>query len=372
MKLAQQDFSYVPNTSFRGPEHLWVEWDPQHNPERAQPSLLDAQVPVRIGESSRGASRRPLVVQHVHTSADDVLTVRLASPDGTPLPRWTAGAHIDIECGDTGLSRQYSLCSDPAERGHLEIAVLRDPQSRGGSAWMHANVKAGDVLKVRGPRNHFRFDASVRKAIFIAGGIGITPISAMAREAQARGIDYELHYSGSRRGAMAMLDELAALHGERLHVHVSDEGTRNDFDALLAQPDHDTRIYACGPARMLDALETSCAHWPDDALRVEHFASAASTLDPSREHAFEVELKDSGLVIPVAAGQTVLAALQQANIDVQSDCGEGLCGSCEVRVLAGQVDHRDKVLTRAERDAHNRMMTCCSRACAGERLVLEL
>jgi ferredoxin-NADP reductase len=275
-------------------------------------------------------------------------------------------------CGDTGISRQYSLCGDPEDRDALEIAVLLEPQSRGGSAWMHANVKAGGVLKIRGPRNHFRFTGDVSKAVFIAGGIGITPISAMARDAKARGIDYAIHYSGARRTSMAMLDELAALHGERLHVHVSEEGSRNDFASLFVQPDDNTHIYACGPARMLEALEASCAHWSKGALRVEHFASTKTALDPSREQAFEVELKDSGLVIAVAANQTLLDALTQANIDVQSDCREGLCGSCEVRVLKGEVDHRDMVLARAEREANSRMMTCCSRACGGERLVLEL
>jgi ferredoxin len=168
---------------------------------------------------------------------------------------------------------------------------------------------------------------------------------------------------------MALIDELAQLHGDRLRLHVSEEGRRNDFGALKV--DADTRVYACGPARMLDALQEASAAWPDDALRVEHFAASAGKLDPANEQAFEVELKDSGLVLNVAPDQTVLDALRRANIDVQSDCEEGLCGSCEVRVLAGDIDHRDVVLTRAERETQSRMMTCCSRA-KGKRLVLEL
>jgi ferredoxin-NADP reductase len=372
IRLAEQRFTYVPNTSFRGPEHLYVEWDSALNPERRDPSVLKPRATVRIGEPSSHAVNRSLMVERVSACADRVVRVRLVSADGRPLPRWTPGSHIDVICGDSGLSRQYSLCGDPMDRRAFEIAVLREPKSRGGSAWVHANVKAGDVLKIRGPRNHFHFAADARSVIFVAGGIGITPISAMAREAKARGIDYTIHYSGQRRASMAMLDELATLHGERLQVHVSEEGSRNDFTSLFAQPGERTHIYACGPARMLEALEASCAHWRQDALRVEHFASTKTAIDPSKEQAFEIELKDSGLVIPVAADQTVLAALQQANIDVQSDCREGLCGSCEVRVLAGKVDHRDMVLTRAEREANSRMMTCCSRSCSGERLVLEL
>jgi ferredoxin-NADP reductase len=372
MKLAEQRFTYVPNTSFRGPEHLLVEWDPELNPERRDASVLEPHGAVRIGEPSSHVVSRAVKVEHVLACADGIAHIRLASSDGRPLPRWTPGSHIDVECGETGISRQYSLCGDPDDRQAFEIAVLREPQGRGGSEWVHANVKAGDTLRVRGPRNHFRFTGDAKKAVFIAGGIGITPISAMAREAKARGLDYQIHYSGARRSSMALLDELVRMHGERLHLHVSEEGSRNDFSTLFAQADGDTHIYACGPARMLEALESHTAHWPEDALRVEHFVSTKTALDPSKEHAFEVELKDSGLTLSVAADQTVLDALKHANIDVQSDCREGLCGSCEVRVLKGKVDHRDMVLTRSERVANDRMMTCCSRACAGERLVLEL
>ncbi len=371
MRLAEQRFSYLPNTSFRGPEHVWVEWDPERNPERSDPARLHAQVPVRIGEPSGHALSRPVAVQSVTRAADGIVRLRLVSPDGRALPRWAPGSHIDIECGNTGLSRQYSLCGDPADTGALEIAVLKEAQGRGGSAWIHDAVKAGDVLKIRGPRNHFRLDESAGKLILIAGGIGITPVSAMARRAKALGIDYALHYSGRSRPSMALLDELAALHGERLHVYAKDEGRRNDLQALLGQPEPDTQVYACGPARMLSALQDCCAGWPGDALRIEHFESALGTLDPAREDAFEVELKDSGIVVTVAADQTLLAALRAANIDMQSDCEEGLCGSCEVRVLAGEVDHRDVVLTRAEREAHTKMMACCSRARC-RRLVLEL
>ncbi|WP_198085954.1 cytochrome P450/oxidoreductase [Variovorax sp. E3] len=371
MRLSEQRFTYVPNTSFRGPEHLLVEWDPAANPERADKGLRDVRVPVRIGEPSAHAIARPVVVERVTPVAEGVVKLRLASPDGKPLPRWTAGSHIDVECGTPGLSRQYSLCGDPDEAGVFEIAVLHEPEGRGGSAWVHANVKPGDRLRIRGPRNHFRLDESLKKAIFIAGGIGITPVSAMARRARALGMDYELHYSGRSRARMALVDELAALHGERLHVHAADEGGRNDLRALLAQPVPGAQVYACGPLRMLDALESCCAAWPEGALRVEHFESTLATLDPSKEHAFEVELKDSGLVLTVPPDQTLLSALRAANVDVQSDCEEGLCGSCEVRVLSGKVDHRDVVLTRLERDANTKMMACCSRACEG-RLVLEL
>lgn len=190
MRLADQRFTYVPNTSFRGPEHLWVEWDPAHNPERINPKLRDRCSPVRIGETSKHATARPLVVEQVTRVADEVVRLRLVAPDGRPLPRWTPGSHIDVECGSPEVTRQYSLCGDPAEGNALEIAVLRESNSRGGSAWIHDQVQAGDRLKIRGPRNHFRLDEAATRLIFIAGGIGITPISAMARRAGVLGIPY--------------------------------------------------------------------------------------------------------------------------------------------------------------------------------------
>ncbi|MFM0325173.1 cytochrome P450/oxidoreductase [Caballeronia glebae] len=371
MRLAAQRFTYVPNTSFRGPEHLHIEWDPAMNPERADPAVREPRAVVRIGEPSSHAVSRAVIVESVEACADRIARVRLVSANGRDLPRWTAGSHIDVVCGETGISRQYSLCGDPDDARAFEIAVLRETQSRGGSAWVHENenVKPGAHWRIRGPRNHFRLDETAKKLVLIAGGIGITPISAMARRARALGIDYEVHYSGRSRASMALLDEMRALHGERLRAYISEEGARNDFAALAV--DEDTLVYACGPARMLEALGDASASWPEDALRIEHFESKLGTLDPEKERAFEVELKDSGLVLTVPADQTLLTTLRRANVDVQSDCEEGLCGSCEVRVLDGDIDHRDVVLTRAERQSNNRMMTCCSRA-KGGRLVLAL
>ncbi len=371
MKLAEQRFTYLPNIAFRGPEHLWVEWDPAHNPERRDPGILLRRQPLRIGESTRADTQRSLRVAQRRSVARDIVELTLVPADGRPLPRWQPGAHIDIECGDSGRSRQYSLCGDPDDGAAFRLAVLRDPASRGGSAWIHDRLGEDDIVRVRGPRNHFRFEASARRAILIAGGIGITPLMAMANHAKALGIDYEVHYSGRHRAAMAYIDELRAQHGERVRLYVSDEGTRADFGALLARQDSDTRIYACGPQRLLQAVEQACAGWPAGTLRVEHFQGGAGQLDPARERAFEVELRDSGLVLQVPADQTLLEALRRVNIDVQSDCGEGLCGSCEVEVIEGEVDHRDMVLSRDERRENRRMMACCSRA-AGKRVVLAL
>jgi ferredoxin len=162
-----------------------------------------------------------------------------------------------------------------------------------------------------------------------------------------------------------------SIHGNRLVLHISDEGSRADYELVLRDYSTEVQIYACGPQGLLAGLETLCAVLPHVILKVEHFQSSANSLDPLHEHAFEIELKDSGLVVQVPPDRTVMEALRSVNIDVQSDCGEGLCGSCEVRVLSGKVDHRDKVLTATERQSHSKMMVCCSRA-QGNRLVLEL
>ncbi len=374
LRLAEQRFTYLPNMSFRGPEHVWVEWDPAQNPERHDPSLRSRSQPVRIGESTRSSSARPMRIERRRKLTDDIVELTLVAADGRPLPRWQPGAHIDIECGATGLSRQYSLCGDPADGATYTVAVLRDPASRGGSAWVHDHLHVGEVARVRGPRNHFRFDDLARRVILIAGGIGITPIMAMAQRARMLGIDYEFHYVGRSRAAMAYASELAAQHGERLYMHVSDEGTRVEVAELLSRPEADTHIYCCGPQRLLQAVEQAvdpARGWSPGALRAEHFQTAAGRLDPSHEHAFEVELRDSGIVLQVPADQTLLEALRRVNIDVQSDCGEGLCGSCEVAVIDGAVDHRDLVLSAEERRDNHRMMACCSRA-AGRRIMLAL
>ncbi|MDR0226022.1 MAG: cytochrome P450/oxidoreductase [Burkholderiaceae bacterium] len=371
MRLAEQQFTYVPNTSFRGPEHLWVEWDPALNPERRDRALLLACQPVRIGEALNGGASRSMRVVQLQAAAEGVLRLRLQSIDGQALPRWTPGSHIDLQCGDTGLSRQYSLCGDPQDGSSYEIAVLREAHSRGGSAWVHEHLRSGAIVQVRGPRNHFPLDESASHLVLVAGGIGITPISAMARHARALGLSYEIHYSGRRRAGMALLAQLQAEHGDRLHLYIAEEGRRADYAALLATPRAAARIHACGPQRLLDGLQTACSHWPEDSLRVEHFASTVGALDPTREHGFEVELRDSGIVLQVRRDQSLLDALRSARIDVQSDCREGLCGSCEVPVLEGDVDHRDMVLTRGERAACTKMMSCCSRA-KGGRLVLGL
>ena len=390
MRLAEQEFSYVPNTSFRGPEHLWVEWDPAANPERTDPSVLEPRLQVNIGEPTAAHHSRPLRVEQVVDAADGVRHITLVSADGTALPAFTPGAHIDVQCGDTGIVRQYSLCGAPPtpvqpegcpvphtpRPERYEIAVLREEESRGGSTWVHDHVREGEILTVRGPRNHFRLPEQAQRYVFVAGGIGITPIRSMAARARRDGIPYEIHYLGRERSRMAFVDELADEHGEHLHVHCSSEGGRADLRRLMDDLAEEGRaggvhVYACGPQRMIDDLTAGSEDWPEDTVVFEHFSSTLGALDPEQEHEFTVHLEDSDVDLVVTNDRTLLQTLRDAGREIPSNCEEGLCGTCEVPVLDGAVDHRDVVLSTAERRAGDRMMSCCSRA-VGNRLVLGL
>ncbi|WP_415648861.1 cytochrome P450/oxidoreductase [Stackebrandtia soli] len=368
--VPDQRVTYLPNTSFRGPEHLLVQWDPAANPERRDPSILDKARPaLHIGAPTKRTITRPVNVTAIEPLGGDILAVELSDGNGRPLPRWSPGAHVDLELGD--LSRQYSLCGDPERRDVYRLAVLREPDGRGGSRYVHERLALGDTLRMRGPRNHFRLDPDAPHYVLVAGGIGITPIIAMADHLAAIGASYELRYCRRDASSTAFVDRVTRDHGAHLTVHTSTEGTRLDVSTLLDGAPNGTRVYACGPQRLLDALEASAADWPEETLHVEHFTTTRTELDPAVEHSFDLELADSGLTIPVAPDETVLSALRSRGIDVASDCEEGLCGSCEVTVLDGAVDHRDVVLTNAERASNTVMMTCCSRA-TGTRLTLGL
>lgn len=370
MRLAQQRFDYLSNTSFRGPAQLWVEWDPAQNPERADPNIATAQTPgFYIGPPPKSAIARTVVVRERASEGEDLVRLILAAPDGGPLPVWSAGAHVDLIAGD--YRRKYSLCGDPAQREVYQVVIQRDAAGRGGSQHFCDALQVGDRLQLSGPKNLFAVDDSGTHAVLIAGGIGITPILAMADRLKAQGRSYALHYAGRSRSRMAMLARVQRDHGEALQLHVSEEGSRMDLAAILAAVSAETRVYTCGPNRLIAALEGLSAQWPEGVLRVEHFSAEASALDPSQEHAFVAVLRDSNLEVTVPADQTLLQTLQAAGVDVSCDCNEGLCGTCEVAVLQGQVDHRDKVLTSAERATHQRMMACCSRA-KGERIILAL
>jgi cytochrome P450/ferredoxin-NADP reductase len=371
LRLAEQTLSYLPNTSVRGPVALWVEWDPRLNPERLNLGQAAPQVsaPIQIGPPAKASMARPVVVRERHAEGVDLVRLVLADPQDRDLPVWSAGAHVDLMAG--GFRRKYSLCGPAGDRHRLQVVVQREPQGRGGSAYFCDTLREGSTLQLSGPKNLFKLDETAAHAVLIAGGIGITPIAAMAERLQALGRSYELHYAGRDPAHMALLSRLEQTHAGRLHLYVKDRGQRMNLPALLAGVNASTRVYACGPQRLIDELETLATAWPEGVLRFEHFHTDQGALDPAKEHAFEVELRDSGLHLQVAADQTLLQALQAAGVDVPCDCGEGLCGTCEVAVIEGDIDHRDKVLSRSERAAHQRMMACCSRS-LGQKIVLAL
>ncbi|MFZ3584610.1 cytochrome P450/oxidoreductase [Loktanella sp. DJP18] len=363
LQLAEQDFTYMPNTSFRGPEALWVHWDPALNPTRGTPRHFSVGAPVR-----RDIARRVRVTE-VRQEADGVLGLTLADAQGRTLPRWTAGAHVEICVGD--FDRKYSLCGDP-QSDTYQIAIRREETGRGGSRLIHDSVAPGTEIRLRGPSNLFRLDENARHVVLIAGGIGITPIIAMADRLRAIGTPYALHYAGRSRRTMAFLDRATRDHGDTLVLHATDEDTPLNLAQIVPDLPDGAQIYACGPNRLLAALEALTADLPDGTYHSEHFSTTNAHLDPDKETAFHADLTDSGLTIDVPADTTLLDALLSAGIDIACDCREGLCGSCEVAVVEGEVDHRDVVLSRAERAANTRIMTCVSRARNGGRIKLAL
>ena len=307
-----------------------------------------------------------LAVLAVEPVAEDVVALRLGRPDGLPLPGWTPGAHIDLLLGDD-LVRQYSLCGRTSEPQSWRIAVLRAPDSRGGSKAVH-EVQPGSTVRVRGPRNHFPV-TSARRYVFVAGGIGITPLLPMIDEVEAAGADWELHYGGRSLGSMAFVDELRGF-GERVHLVPQDEQGMLDLDGILGRPRPDTLVYACGPEPLLAAVEEHCAAWPSGALHLERF-SARTSEEAAVSEPFELVLQRSGKTLEVPADRSVFEVVRQAGVSVLGSCLEGICGTCETEVVDGEVDHRDSILDDEERASGEVMMICVSR-CRSGRLVLDL
>jgi ferredoxin-NADP reductase len=304
-----------------------------------------------------------LTVHRMTWEADGVLSVELVHPEGKPLPAWTPGAHLDVHVG--GRIRQYSLCGDPRSAGVYRIGVLDAPASRGGSRYVHTALRPGQCVTVSEPRNHFALEDAAGY-VFVAGGIGITPLLAMAREAARQGAPWRMVYGGRSRSSMAFTGELAALDGEVTLVP-QDELGHIDLDAALAVLPEDTLVYSCGPEPLLAAVEERC---PAGRLRLERFA-APVVERAGDDGAFEVECRTSAVTLTVDAGTSILQAAEDAGLSVRSSCRDGICGSCETRVLDGTPDHRDFLLSEAEHAANATMMICVSR-CASGRLVLDL
>jgi ferredoxin-NADP reductase len=310
-----------------------------------------------------------MLVESATVVAEDVVALTLVDPDGDALPPWTPGAHVDLILSD-GLVRQYSLCSSPGDSRTIRLGILRAPDSRGGSTYVHDNVREGSVVRVRGPRNHFPLVAAPRY-IFIGGGIGITPMLPMVAEAEASGADWHLYYGGRTRASMGFVDELAT-YGDKVTLVPQDEAGMLDLATVLGDPRDDTLVYVCGPEGLLAAVEARCAaDWPAEALHLERFAAKEVEAPAGGERAFELELAASGVTLSVPPDKSIFDVIQDAGISVLGSCHEGICGTCEQIVLEGEVDHRDSVLSESERAANDAMMVCVSR-CFSDRLVLDL
>jgi ferredoxin-NADP reductase len=297
--------------------------------------------------------------------AADGVDIFELTPVGSSLPRWQPGAHIDVILPG-GDARQYSLCGPPGAPS-WRIGVLREDNGRGGSVWLHS-LSVGDTVRVAGPRNHFEFSAERGTSyLFIAGGIGITPISAMMAAAASAGVEYSLEYAGRSRSTMAHPHPLAAPPPAGLPAPPPHEGDRLDLAALFAGLKPFTTTYCCGPARLIDAVEVAAR---GRQLRVERFTPKPLGA-PVLAEPFEVELAYSGLELTVPPERSILDVVEEAGVLVLSSCREGTCGTCETRVMAGEIDHRDSILTSDEQDAQDVMYICVSRS-AGPRLTLEL
>ncbi|WP_327098180.1 PDR/VanB family oxidoreductase [Nocardia vinacea] len=285
-------------------------------------------------------------------------------PESGRTPEWEPGAHVDVHLPND-LVRQYSLCGDPNDREFLRIAVLREQDSRGGSRYIHDSAEPGDIFQISAPRNNFRL-VDAERYLFIAGGIGITPLIPMLNRVRMSGADWKFVYCGRSRSAMAYIDALPD--DPRVSVMADDCGPRLDLGNLLAEPRTDTAIYSCGPEGLLVAIEEASRHWPPGALHTERF-KARIVDEPARE--FDVLLQRSGMELHVPAEESLLDVIEHAGIPVPSSCKNGTCGTCETPVLTGEPEHRDSVLSPEEQAVGDCMMICVSRA-RTERLVLDL
>jgi tetrachlorobenzoquinone reductase len=305
----------------------------------------------------KAAATMQVRVRSMKWEAPAVLSLDLTAPDLAPLPSFGPGSHIDLHLPN-GVVRQYSLCGDPDDTSRYRIAI-RSVSGGLSSQFIHRKLRPGELLTVSAPRNNFEF-AEAESYLFIAGGIGITPLLPMMRAATATGKTWTLLYCNRSDDEAPFLDEIWAL-GGNLRLHSSAAGTRLDVAARLSCIEANTLVYCCGPESLMLAVEAATAAWPEDSVRFEWFAPRSRPADET-SGSFEVVCQASGVTLTIPPDKTVLAALNDAGIFVPCSCQQGICGTCEVRVLGGEVDHRDSIQSQAERAANQSMMVCVSRA----------
>ena len=311
-------------------------------------------------------------VRTLRYEADGVISLELLPAPGSPaFEPFAPGAHIDVQLPN-GLVRSYSLLNSPEEPQRYVIAVLLERQSRGGSRYIHEQLRVGYVLPISAPRNHFALRAGASRHVLLAGGIGVTPLLCMLRMLAAQNAEVDFFYCARSRAQAAFVAEIEAMAGERVRVHTHFDdvaGGPPNLAALLSGFNADTHFYACGPAPMLDGFVATCEQQGKPHAFIERFSAVEAPTEANGS--YTVTLQRSGRTVSVQAGQSLLDALLDQGIGASFSCREGLCGACETRVISGQVAHHDSILTKAEREANRSMMVCVSHA-AGEGLVLDL
>lgn len=311
-------------------------------------------------------------VKRISYEAEGINSYEFVTLGGSDLAPFTAGSHIDLHLSN-GMIRSYSLVNDQSERKRYVIAVNKDAASRGGSSFIHETLRVGDVVSISRPKNNFVLRENASHSVLMAGGIGITPLLSMIRRLVALGRSWELYYATRTRAAAAFLDELNTFGSNgpaKLHLHFDQElaGRLLDFSAIVKRTPADAHLYCCGPVAMLAAFEAATAERPVDRVHVEYFQAKEA---PAVEGGFEVRLTRSNRTILVETGKTILNALLDAGISANYACTEGVCGTCETRVLEGIPDHRDQFLSKEEQAGNKTIMICCSGA-KSRTLVLDL
>jgi vanillate O-demethylase ferredoxin subunit len=316
---------------------------------------VDACSTAVAGTSFTPAGRLTARLTAIRHAAEGIHLYEFSPVGGSALPAFTAGAHVDLHLPN-GLVRQYSLCNPQDETHRYVVGIKRDAASRGGSSYVHDQLKVGTVLEIGGPRNHFALRETARHSVLLAGGIGVTPIAAMAQRLRVLGASFEIHYSVRRRAEAAFLDVLG---GMPLHLHVDAEHGSAPLPvaAIVAGVAPDAHLYCCGPGPMLDAFEAAAAGRPGGHVHLERFSAAAPA---AAAGGFTVQLARAGRSVFVAKGRTILDTLRLEGVPVQASCEQGICGSCETRVLSGCPDHRDTLLSEEEKRSNQVMMVCCS------------
>ena len=335
-------------------------------PAPARSGALAQTEPVKHGDFL------PLRVEAIRRVASDIHLLELVAADGSELPAFEAGGHIDLHLGN-GMVRPYSLANNPKERLRYLMGIKLDHRGRGGSRWIHEQLRVGQTLQVGHPRQNFRLDETAPHSVLIAGGIGITPIASMIARLETLGRRWTLHYAVRSVDEAAFLDPvgdvvLSGAHGS-LHLHVDAlAGALLDIEQIVRTAGADDQLYCCGPAPMLDVFERAAAQHAPGRWHIERF-TAATPADTTG--GYMVELVRSARTITVSPGQTLLEALRGAGLTISVSCEQGICGTCETRVITGRPDHRDSLLSEEEKASNEVMMVCCSGS-LDPKLVLDL